>query len=71
MKRYRPTEKIVDIYVSIHGGPRQSPMDSEEMTGYSLCSEVLILMDKTSLEKINILLEILDIKCIDLNVVNF
>lgn len=47
MKRYRPTEKIVDVYVSIHGDPEPIPHGFWGMTGYSLCSEVLILMDKT------------------------
>lgn len=47
MKRYRPTEKIVDVYVSIHGDPEPIPHGFWGTTGYSLCSEVLILMDKT------------------------
>lgn len=46
MKKYKSTENIVDVYVSIHGGPEPIPHGFWGTTGYSLCSEVLLLMDK-------------------------
>lgn len=47
MKRYSSTENIVDVYVSIPGDPEPVPHGFWGTTGYSLCSDVLILMDKT------------------------
>lgn len=47
MKKYRSTENIVDVYGSIRGVPKPIPHGFWGTTGYSLCSEVLLLMDKT------------------------